>query len=60
MTPVKATYIGVQEWTGHASLELWNLEEEIPGHPIGSTVCRETLASYGYEPVEIRSTNDGN
>jgi hypothetical protein len=57
MTPVQATYIGVQEWAGHASLELWNLGEDIPGHPAGSTVCRKTLESYGYEPAEQRSTS---
>ena len=51
MTPIKAHFIGMQEWTGHAPLELWNLEEDvIPQHPIGSTVCRQTLESLGFTP----------
>ena len=54
MTPIKAHFIGMQEWTGHAPLELWNLEEDvIPQHPIGSTVCRQTLESLGFTPKEV-------
>jgi len=29
-------------------LELWNLTEDIPGHPQGSTVSRKTLEKAGY------------
>ena len=53
MTPIKARYIGVQEYPDHESFELWNIEEGLPGHPVGSTMSRHTLNSYGYEPEEV-------
>ena len=52
MISLQAHYIGLQEYPGHAALELWNLEEDIPGHPVGSTMSRHTLNVYGYEPQE--------
>lgn len=59
MTPIKAQYIGVQEYPDHDPIELWNLEEDvIPRHPIGSTVSRQTLHAYGYEPQEACSPRD--
>jgi len=56
MTHVPATYIGKQEWPvgcRYPSLLLYNLLEEIPGHPVGSTVSLQTLNSEGYHPVEM-------
>ena len=56
MTHVPATYIGKQEWPAecrYPSLLLYNLLEEIPGHPVGSTVSLQTLNREGYHPVEV-------
>jgi len=33
---------------GQQPIELWNLTEDIPGHPKGSTVSRSTLEKAGY------------
>ena len=56
MVNIKATYIGKQEWPvgcRYPSLLLYNLLEEIPGHPVGSTVSLQTLNNEGYHPVEM-------
>ena len=54
MIHIPATYIGIQPGYGrHPSLLLYNLLEEIPGHPVGSTVSLQTLNSEGYYPVEV-------
>ena len=58
MTHIPATYIGKQEWPvgcRYPSLLLYNLLEEIPGHPVGSTVSLYTLWKEGYHPVEVQS-----
>ena len=55
---VKAKYVGVQTWPSpcrYPSLILYNLLEEIPGHPKGSTVSLQTLNKEGYQPVEVTS-----
>lgn len=38
-----ASYLGFQEDGAGGGFELWNLKVEIPGHPAGSTVTRETI-----------------
>ncbi len=50
-TPAPATFIGVQEGIPGkiADIELYNLTQDIPGHPEGSTVSRETLEKAGFE-----------
>ncbi len=54
MTHIPATYIGIQLGHGrHPSLLLYNLLEEIPGHPVGSTVSLQTLMKAGFHPVEV-------
>ena len=54
-----ATFLGYLECNSpglQQSIELWNLIEEIPGHPEGSTVSRRTLEKAGFvvppPPVE--------
>jgi len=41
-----ATFLGYLECD--VLIELWNLTEDIPGHPEGSTVSRRTLEQAGY------------
>ena len=56
MTHIPAIYIGKQEWPvgcRYPSLLLYNLLEEIPGHPVGSTVSLQTLMKAGFHPVEV-------
>jgi hypothetical protein len=44
-----AVWVGHQTWAGHAPIiELYNLTEDITGHPRGSTVSRETLEAAGF------------
>ena len=46
--PVK--YLGYQQGFGTVKAAyLYNLTEDIPGHPVGSTLCEETLMALGYE-----------
>lgn len=46
---IAATFLGIQSGFGvMPDIELWNLEESIPGHPIGSTVSRQTIVTAGY------------
>jgi hypothetical protein len=45
---IRAYFIGVQEGFMHLpSIELWNLLDDIPGHPAGSTVSRRTIEAVG-------------
>lgn len=45
-----ATFLGVQKaYKQSPELELFNLTEDIPGHPAGSTVVRQTLEQAGFE-----------
>lgn len=56
LTPIPATYVGIQTWphpSRYPSLLLYNILEEIPGHPAGSTVSLNTLNTEGYHPVEV-------
>ena len=53
---ISAHYIGIQHFPKgcrQPSLLLYNLLEEIPGHPVGSTVSLQTLNNEGYHPVEM-------
>lgn len=44
-----AKFLGVQPCYGfQPDIELWNLTADIPGHPTGSSVARETLEAAGY------------
>lgn len=48
--PAPAEFVGIQEGIGKIpSFELYNLTADIPGHPAGSTVSRETLEKAGFE-----------
>ena len=56
MVNIKAKYIGTQHWpvgSRNPSLPLYSLLVDIPGHPVGSTVCLYTLWKEGYHPVEV-------
>ena len=44
-----ARFQGMQERLSGEPIELWNLTEDIPGHPRGSTVSRQTLEAKGFE-----------
>ena len=49
LPPAPATFLGVQCGYGiTADIELWNLKADIPGHPVGSSVARQTLEAAGY------------
>jgi len=55
---VQARYEGIQRVPEYAfELELWTLEESIPGHPKGSTVSRTTLERAGYALPNRRSSD---
>jgi hypothetical protein len=43
-----AAFAGYQERPGGGALELWNLLVDLPGHPAGSTVTRQTIEAAGY------------
>jgi len=45
---VRAEYCGVMKGLSGETLELWTLIDAIPGHPEGSTVCRETIEEAGF------------
>jgi len=45
---VRAEYCGVMKGLSGETLELWTLIDAIPGHPEGSTVCRETIEGAGF------------
>lgn len=54
-----AKYLGRQlvgDKPGPNDLELWNLTQDIPGHPKGSTVTSNTLKKAGFEVPEIPQT----
>ena len=50
---VKATYCGMME-----DVELWNLLEPVPGHPVGSTVSRRTLERLGFALPNRKLTDE--
>ena len=59
-TPAPAEFIGIQEGLpargnrpAVADIELYNLTADIPGHPAGSSVSRETLEKAGFK-VPVR------
>jgi hypothetical protein len=42
-------WVGYQQWHGSPpAIELFNLIQDIAGHPRGSTVSRETLEAAGF------------
>lgn len=44
-----AIFVGIQEnLPGKPPFEIYNLTEDIPGHPAGSTVVRQTLEAEGF------------
>lgn len=48
--PAPVAWMGHQQLPGgRPAMELWNLTRDIPGHPIGSTVSRDTLEAAGFE-----------
>ncbi len=49
--PAPATFAGYQKHDSpglQQPLEMWILTEDIPGHPVGSTVSRRTLEQAGF------------
>jgi hypothetical protein len=45
-----AVYVGRQECAGlMPDFDLWNLTEDIPGYPAGSSVSTDTLLKLGYQ-----------
>lgn len=57
MTPAPVRYLGLQRGIPGKVPDqaLFNLTEDIPGHPKGSTVSRETLEKAGYEVPEAEN-----
>ncbi len=53
-----AVYIGHQEGFGnHPGFDMFNLTRDLPGHPEGSTVSRQTLEEAGFHvPVEPKAS----
>jgi hypothetical protein len=49
---VCAEYIGIQHMPGYGSFELYNIMEDLPGHPKGSTLSWQTLINEGYYPLD--------
>ena len=52
----KYRFLGMQEGFGtQSSFPLYDLLVALPGHPVGSTVSRDTLIEHGIwdEPIEI-------
>ena len=50
--PIPAKLIGIQRGIADIpDFELYNLEADIPGHPVGSTVSKNTILEAGYRPV---------
>ena len=43
-----ATFLGYLDLECDVLIEMWNLTEDIPGHPEGSIVSRRTLEQAGY------------
>lgn len=49
-----ATYLGIQKgFDTIKDIELYNLTDDIPGHPEGSTVSRQTLELAGYTVPQV-------
>lgn len=47
---IRAIFIGIQEGLPHRGipdLELYNLVDDLPGHPANSTVSRNTIEQHG-------------
>lgn len=42
-----AVYIGIQDHPSRAAIRLFNLLQDIPGHPVDSTVSAQTLRANG-------------
>ncbi len=53
---VKARFEGIQPWPDDLAepMELYTLEEDIPGHPKGSTVSSTTIRAAGYALPNVR------
>jgi hypothetical protein len=49
---VKAKFAGWQKTRDGSHFALYNLLEDIPGHPAGSTVAFQTLRAAGYTIVK--------
>ena len=50
--PAPATFLGWQESSKGPPVALYNLVQDVPGHPKGSTVAAQTLRRLGFEPPE--------
>jgi hypothetical protein len=60
-----AEFLGYQECPGREPLALFCLTDDVPGHPLGSTVSGETLKALGfaipsYRKVDDASSNNAN
>ncbi len=53
-----ATYATTQDFGAAGKVELYTLTKDIPGHPEGSTVSRETLEKAGYEVPQVLTYRD--
>jgi hypothetical protein len=54
MKLVRAHYHGIQRGFGLIpDFELWTPLVEWEGHPVGSTVSRQTMEQMGYVPQEV-------
>ena len=53
--PAPAVFRGIQSGFGIVDdFEMWDLTADIPGHPVRSTVSRQTLEEAGYSVPESR------
>ena len=53
LTPLCVSFVGMQE-TPSRAFGLYNIEEAIDDNlPLHSTVSLQTLAAFGYRPVEV-------
>lgn len=51
-TSAPAQFLGYQECPDAHPVALWNLTDDLPNHPCGSTVTSRTLREAGYHVEE--------
>lgn len=59
LKPAPAKPVGVQDFGELGKLEMFQLTEDIPGHPKDSTLSERTLRQLGYEPPKKVIAGEG-